>query len=240
MKLTDYFQRIYIINLPYRTDRKREINAQLKKIGLSLEHPQIDLFPAVRPDDAGYFPSIGARGCFMSHLNILRDAKKRGLENVLIIEDDLDFSPDFNSRIDAAIVELTNSNWGVFYGGGRLLSDVELSNNSELSKVNHDISIQTTHFIGFNQSIIAAMMDHLESILTRPAGHPDGGPMHVDGAYSWFRRHHQDVLTLIAVNELGHQRSSRTDIHELRWFDKTPVISVIVDAIRCTKRIMAR
>jgi glycosyl transferase family 25 len=237
MNLADYFQRIYIINLRHRTDRKREMEAQLKKVGLSLDHPQIELFAAIRPDNANGFPSIGAKGCFMSHLSILKDAQKRGLDNVLIIEDDLDFVADFNSRIDNAMHELNQHKWSIFYGGGRLQSPIEFTANSELAIIPNSVSIQTTHFIGFTRSTINAMIDHLESILSRPAGHSDGGPMHVDGAYSWFRRNKPDVLTLLAINELGHQRSSRTDIHDLRWFDKTPVIRTIANVMRRAKRL---
>jgi len=48
--------------------------------------------------------------------------------------------------------------------------------------------------------------------------------MHVDGAYTWFRRTHPTRRTWVALPELGHQRQSRTDIHPLRWYDRWPLV----------------
>jgi glycosyl transferase, family 25 len=56
--------------------------------------------------------------------------------------------------------------------------------------------------------------------------------MHVDGAYSWFRRQHPEVITLLAMPELGHQRSSRTDIHDLNWYDRSIVLRPLVSVLR--------
>jgi glycosyl transferase family 25 len=61
--------------------------------------------------------------------------------------------------------------------------------------------------------------------------------MHVDGAYSWFRRAHPQFLTVLASPELGHQRHSATDIHPLKWFDKTPVLKSLVALARKLKNL---
>lgn len=220
MDVIDYFQRLYIINLPARADRKREMQAQLVSIGLSLDHSKVQLFTAIRPKAAGDFPSIGARGCFLSHLGVLKDAERRGLERILILEDDLNFSADFQARIPRIIDGLANSEWGVFYGGYQLTSPLTKSIDSDLALVTSPEGVLTTHFIGFQRTTISLLIAYLEKMLSRPGGDAEGGPMHVDGAYSWFRRQHPDLVTLAAVPELGFQRSSRTDIHELRWFDK--------------------
>lgn len=41
--------------------------------------------------------------------------------------------------------------------------------------------------------------------------------MHVDGAYSWFRKDHPFLRTLLADPELGYQRPSRSDIFTGHW-----------------------
>ncbi len=56
------------------------------------------------------------------------------------------------------------------------------------------------------------MVDYLEAMLQRPKGSPDGGPMHVDGAYSWFRRAHPEVAAYVCTPSVAQQRSSRSDI----------------------------
>ena len=70
----------------------------------------------------------------------------------------------------------------------------------------------------------------MEELQQRPPGHPDGGPMHIDGAYSTFRVQNPDVVTLIASPNLGWQRSSRSDVTP-NWWART-----WVEAIgRCSK-----
>jgi hypothetical protein len=177
----EYFQQIYIINLAQRADRRKEMDAQLQRIGLSLKHPLVHLFEAVRPDTAGGFPSIGARGCFFSHLNILREAREQKQERVLILEDDLNFANDFVTRIDIIIGDLRQRDWGMFYGGYRATQDGSASADNGLSTVPPQQGIQTTHFVALQQPAISAAVPFLEAMLTRQPGDPNGGPMHVDG-----------------------------------------------------------
>lgn len=236
----DYFERIFIINLPARTDRQAEIAAQLKSIGVSLDDANIELFPAVRPDAPEGFPSIGARGCFMSHLGVLRTAQRLGLQRVAIFEDDLDFSADFTTRIASIIERLENTHWSMFYGGyemeqasrGRALDGLVESQPDEL--------IGTTHFVVFQGEAISAAVHYLEKILSRPAGDSEGGPMHVDGAYNWFRRANPQFKTLLVAPELGFQRASRTDIHNLHWYDTTPLVREVVAFLRLVKNTLVR
>ena len=89
MKSPADFAHIFIINLEHRADRRKEISKQLALINLNFDSPNVDLFKAIRPSDASGFESVGARGCFLSHLGVLRQAMSLG--NVLVLEDDLDF-----------------------------------------------------------------------------------------------------------------------------------------------------
>lgn len=238
--LMDYFDRIFIVNLPSRTDRQAEIATQLKKIGLSLADERVELFPAVRPDTAGDFPSIGARGCFMSHLAVLQKAECLGLQRVAIFEDDLDFVVDFNTRFRLLISQLSSRDWSIFYGGYRVESAFHVQSQQELFEAQPDEVIDTTHFIVFQGQAIAAAVRYLQAILTRPAGDPAGGPMHVDGAYNWFRRENPQFKTVLAIPELGFQRASRTDIHDLRWYDTAPLVREGVACLRLVKNALMR
>lgn len=226
MNSLDDFERIFVINLAHRADRRAEITEQLAVVGLSFDSPNVELFSAVRPIDAGGFDSIGARGCFMSHLQILRQA--RTLRNVLILEDDLDFVPGIRAAIGPALQALP-ADWGVFYGG--CLTDAA-TGNAALTPIPAQASLQNAHFVGFNGPVIGRLVDYLEAILQRPPGHIDGGPMHVDGAYSRFRADHSALRVFAAIPELGYQRASRTDIHSLKWFDRVPVVRELVQTIR--------
>ncbi|MDB5809251.1 MAG: hypothetical protein JWN94_1373 [Betaproteobacteria bacterium] len=232
MKLNDHFERIRIINLAQRKDRRTEMAEQLARVGLSWDARGVERFDAVRPTDTAGFPSIGARGCFMSHLGILRASSEA--RNVLILEDDLNFALSIGGLMEPALKALPPG-WGIFYGGGK----AELGQNGSgvVTRAPAGTRIETTHFVAFNGPVIARAVSYLEAILKRPPGHPDGGPMHVDGAYSRFRADNPDIETWVAIPELGYQRPSRTDIHAQRWFDRAPVVR---DAVAALRRLRAR
>lgn len=220
MNSINYFQQIYIINLIHREDRRDEMIVQLKEIGLSFQSSNVKLFPAVRPESAEGFSSIGARGCFLSHLSVLHDAFSNGFERILIFEDDLNFSKNFIKYIDKVIVRLKLEDWSIFYGGYFIINNKLKKNNDLICRASPSDVIQTTHFVGFQNQTIHQMIVFLEDLLSKAPGDKDGGPMHVDGAYNWFRKKYSEKLTIIAVPELGYQRSSKTDIHQLSWFDR--------------------
>ena len=236
-----YFDKIYIINLPSREHRRREIAEQFQLIGFEINASIVEMFSAVRPSGADGFPSVGAKGCFMSHLGVLKQAKLAGYSNILILEDDVDFSSDFNARINDVVLQLKQKPWNIFYGGYALTEDNELLLPSALLKlVEPTMPIRTSHFIALNRGAIVSAVDYLEAMANRLPGSPDGGPMHVDGAYSWFRREHPDMATFICYPELGHQRPSRTDIHALKWYDKTFGFSQASQFARKIKRYLDR
>ena len=113
----EIFSGCYVINLPERTDRKREILAELDVAGASIDAHRVSFLAADRPDTAGPFPSIGARGCFLSHLAALRAARDAGHETVLILEDDARFTDAFRNDADAVVTALRTRDWDIFYGG---------------------------------------------------------------------------------------------------------------------------
>lgn len=233
--LTDTFDKIYIINLAHRQDRRDEMQAELAKIGLSLQDPHIMLFTAVKPDSAGEWPSIGAKGCFMSHLGVLQHAKQSGYSNILILEDDLNFVAKFNEKLTALMQKITEKgvDWQFFYGGYEL-EPMPLASADGYQITSPGLGIRTTHFVGFSARIIPQLIDYLTAMMARPAGDPQGGPMHVDGAYGWFRKTHPQYTTVIATPELGYQRSSQTDIYALGWKDRLPIIK---DAVRMARKV---
>ena len=231
-----FVDHIYVVNLPDRTDRRREIRRQFTRVGWDPDDPQITYFDAVKPVDQGAFPSVGARGCFMSHLGVLTAAGDAGFASVAIFEDDLDFADDFAQRVDAVSTALADRDWRIFYGGYHL--ETSLSRDDIVTAVTPDTVLRTTHFVCFRSDAIARARDYLTAMLSRPAGDAAGGPMHVDGAYHWFRRAHPSLNCYAATPPLGHQRPSKSDIASGRWFDRAPALSHAVAALRRIKRIM--
>lgn len=81
--LSYYFTTIamhaYYINLDHRTDRRAEIEKELADKGISAER-----IPAFKT-------TPGCIGCSLSHIAALKRARERGLEAVMIFEDDFTF-----------------------------------------------------------------------------------------------------------------------------------------------------
>jgi len=236
MSPLSYFDRIFVINLPSRADRRREIDRQLRRIGLSLQSPLVELFRAIRPDQKGDFQSIGARGCFLSHLDVLRLARQRKYGRIVILEDDVNFAPRFEAHIADCVAALRDQPWDVFYGGYQLSRPIELTRPLALLPPDEEVGL--THFVALSNRAIVAATEYLSMMLTRPPNDPQGGPMHVDGAYGWMRRAHRELISRLAVPQLGYQRRSRTDIHALRWFDRFPVVRAAVATTRAFSNVV--
>jgi glycosyl transferase family 25 len=220
-----------IVNLPHRSDRRADLAAQLRRVGLSFDHPMVSIFPAIRPSHDGGFPSIGARGCFLSHLEILKQALAEGWDGVCICEDDLDFSSDIDARLPEITSLLSTSSWSIFYGGyGDTPMGSEIAPG--LCRIDPGQALTCTHLYAVRRSAIVELVPYLEAMLRRPDGHADGGLMHYDGALSWFRNAHPQHITLAACPAIGVQRPSRTDIHALRWFDRLPVLRALATIAR--------
>jgi hypothetical protein len=225
--LTHVFDHLYIINLPFRTDRRAGIAAQLALVGLSLDHPQVTLFPAIRPTEAGDWPSIGCRGCYYSHLGVLADAVGAGHGSIAILEDDMDWSRAFLTTPAEQARRWRDADWD-FLHAGLDKADGPVA----LATLPPDKEVLLAHFIGLRGPAIAEAHDFLTAIAGRPAGSAEGGRMHVDGAYFWYRRAHPHRMAVMAVPCLARQRSSRTDIHDLGLTDRIPVVRTLRNGLR--------
>lgn len=242
MKTTPFMKTvdaIYVINLPARADRRREMDANLRCVGLSLKEEPVVLFDAVRPENEGDFPSIGARGCFLSHLGVLRDAQSKGKNRILILEDDAVFTNAFSAIDEADASLVANADLGVFYLGGQFKGPTSSSGVGDgFVVVPPETSVGLTHAMVLTASTIEKIIPYFEAMLGRPAGDPEGGPMHVDGAYSWFRKAYPEIETLAASPFWAVQRSSRSDIFEPEnaFKEKIPFIGLM----RRIKNVVSR
>lgn len=229
MKLHEYFAGCFVINLPERTDRRRETERELERANIPLSWAEF--FPAIRPASADGFPGIGARGCFLSHLAVLRLARDRKWTNVLILEDDLAIDPLLADDPGPVLAFLQRVEWGFAYLGHVLPEDTSPGDPLRT----YSGAIETAHFFALNGPIIPRVVSFLETVLARPPGHPDGGPMHVDGAYSTFRAQNPSVVTLVTPRTLGRQRSSRSDI-TTGWKDRVFGLRTLTGLARSARR----
>lgn len=231
----DYFSLLLILNLEFRDDRRREMKNELDNVDIEI-NGNVQFFKAVRPNDKGKFSSIGARGCFESHLEMLRKAKNLGAERLLIMEDDLTIAPLFNSKMNFYIEELSDLDWDIVYFGYHMDKEYEIPDVNGYKYLPNDVPVGATHFYAVNATVIDMLIEFLEVVASREAGDPRGGPMHVDGAITTFRLQNPNVKTLIATPCLGFQRPSRTDIGETHFLDKFSLLDPLVTLLRKLKR----
>lgn len=229
------FGRVHVINLANRADRRRGMERELRRIGLSLTHPGVSLFSAVRPADAGEFPTAGARGCFESHLAVLGRIAAGPEPAGLILEDDADFTPALGPGL-AALGE-----WDMVLGlHSAMAGGWDGRAGAPLVRLMPGEEVVCAHFLAVRREVAAEAVPFLRAIAVRPFGHPEGGAMHLDGAWNWFRRARPELRALAAVPPWAVQRPSRSDIHPLPWPDRQPLLRPALDLARRVRRGLAR
>jgi hypothetical protein len=216
MKIADYFDRIYVINLPERTDRRKRVTRELRAARFDVHSDKIRFYPGVRVSDAGGFMSAGLRGCFLSHYQVIKEARDAGLSKILVMEDDLVIKPEFRRSEDGLVRALEAKAWGFVY-----LGHVLPTMKQEKSEVFQEYSgpVLLAHFYGIHSAIYDRLLEHMHGVLTWPRYDPRGSRISPDGAFSMFRQLNPDIRTLVARPSLGEQGSSASDIMP-HWFDK--------------------
>jgi len=118
------FDSVRYINLDHRTDRKENVEKELTRMGIT----NFERFPAVKREP-GYV------GALESHLNLLKEAKQRGNKNVLILEDDFEFTIP-KERFWELIDAVKNVNYDVIMlGANRGASRTKNANSTNFNKV---------------------------------------------------------------------------------------------------------
>jgi len=120
MKFNDSFDNIYVISLEKRDDRRRMVVDQMKSVGCNFEFynatdgdlidKSIDLINNIE----GW--NHNALALSMTTVKVLEDAKIKGYKSILIMEDDVKFSNDFNEYMKEVFLPDENS-WDMFFFG---------------------------------------------------------------------------------------------------------------------------
>ncbi len=235
MGLFEYFDRTRIVNLAFRDDRRVETEEEFARYGFPIQANGVQFFEASSPNEAAGFPSPGVRGCFLSHQRIIEEALASDAPNILILEDDICFSSRI-AELEASIVdELKRLDWDIVYFGHSLPIDSGVPRWEKLTKP----TIQS-HFYAINGKTLKEFSGFLERMSLRPAGHPDGGPMHYDGALNTFREQSPDISVYYYTLNLGYQRPSKTDLHQTPIFDRYKVFLPFTRIARKLKTMFMR
>jgi GR25 family glycosyltransferase involved in LPS biosynthesis len=124
MDINKYFDKIFYINLAKDVDRKNNLLAQFDKYGITnferiegvsyTQVPDKNLWRNFNKSDSKYI--LGQLGCRASKLNIIKLAKLRNYQKILIFEDDIEILEDPNVLLK--INENILNDWDFLYFGG--------------------------------------------------------------------------------------------------------------------------
>lgn len=211
MTFDDFFQKIYVINLPSRPDRLESVRTELRALNVSLDASRFTVPVAPVPEDADGFPTRGVRGNFLSHLGIIEDAHDRGYERILVLEDDAIFrsflrAPARQRRILEAVEA---QDWSMWFPGHDLRSHPA---GSPTPVYPSRAAFKWAHCYVVHRRGIRALRDYLRLVCERPSGHAQGGRMYIDGALTHFRQQQTDHVCLVSYPVLSIQKSSDTNL----------------------------
>ncbi len=139
INFNEIFDRIVCINLKHRVEKKGFMLKQAKDYNLD-----INFFEAVA------LPNNPARGCLLSHLEIIKQAKNENLTSILILEDDCKFLRE--DRLPAV-----PDDWDMLYLGGNIDAVYDNTNPDWVKG-----AIWTTHSYAISNSIFDLLITELE------------------------------------------------------------------------------
>jgi len=151
MKINDFFDKIYCINLDRRTDRWIDAQKEINKHSLN-----VDRFSGINGNPNNNEKLNGATdgdiGCTLSHYNVIKDAKENDFNQILVLEDDVIFSENLNEKF-GEYLKFLPSDWDMIYFGGN--HNKHMGNkinflNDKIIRLNETYGI---HCVAINNSV---------------------------------------------------------------------------------------
>jgi len=198
--LNEYFDWIVCINLDKRLDRWKKVSKIFNDLNLKVE--RISAVDGTK-EPKKYNLKPGELGCLLSHLNVIKIAKKTNKKNILILEDDVEFCQDAVSLFFEYEKELPNWDW-LYLGGNHALNNKYMSPlNCPIQITDHVYRVReiySTHSYAIKETIYDDIINIIENA-NRP----------LDVAYSNL---HPKLETYLLRPSLTWQYNDYSDIME--------------------------
>jgi GR25 family glycosyltransferase involved in LPS biosynthesis len=178
MKINDFVKEGFYINLDYKTERNIETIKELKKHNLD---GFIKRYNAVKAFNQTVECEYGTpewlkctSACTASHVNIIKYAKEKKLDKILVLEDDIAFINEGSespiSIIEKSLDSLSKiEDWQIIYLGGYLMPD------SILKKIDENLvsiksgGILSTHAYIMHESAYDIILNKYQTNIHVPA-----------------------------------------------------------------------
>lgn len=160
MKLDETFERVIVINLPFKIARKEKLMKHLVETGLvdpSKIVWQRSICGDWTPAPSWWGAGNGAWGCLMSHVRAAQDAVHDDLANYCVLEDDVLFHPRAAEMLEHFIREVPDD-WGQLYLGGQFLH----REPEQISPwVMRPYNVNRTHAFALSKNTIPSFLQHV-------------------------------------------------------------------------------
>lgn len=165
-KISDWFDRIYVINRPDRPDRLARFFKHIDQSEL-FDRDMVLVYPGVMGEKVtcpkDFAAGSGAWGCFRSHSNIIenvimeREVLGVGLDSILIMEDDVEFIENPLALFNQ-FMEDVPSDWDQLYlGGQHRIAPIE----TEKEGILRGISVNRAHAYALNRKAYKKVYTHI-------------------------------------------------------------------------------
>lgn len=197
MNINNFFEKTYCINLDRRPERWKQCEAEFFKHNIVVER-----FSAVDGNPNNIISKLtdGGIGCTLSHLEIFKKAKELNLKNILIFEDDVEFTDNFVDYFNKYHTQIPEE-WNLLYFGGN-------HNNLPLKKISDNISevhmTYTSHAYAVNHTIYDELivlfteLSDISDVLLSQIQQKCGKSYVFQPHLAWQRSGYSDILNVEA------------------------------------------
>lgn len=152
----DVFGAVVCINSDHQPQRWARMTARFRALGIEA---QVQRLPAVRTSERYQL------GCALSHRTAVAMAHERGLESILVFEDDAVFLDGATWVLRHSVTELFDRPWKLFYLGGFYLDKPNAlaadRPPSGAAFLRHAPGLVTTHAIAYHENVYEQILDEL-------------------------------------------------------------------------------
>lgn len=160
MRVNEFFDHVFVINLKRRFDRLISITKELEKHNIeaevieAIDGNELELPEIISSD--GLKCSSGDIACALSHSKVCKLAKERGYKNYLCLEDDAVFKNNFDFWFDLQIAQLPEDYDLVYLGGSHNGPCIRVEFAASICR---GTKIFTTHAIGVRNTIYDSLIE---------------------------------------------------------------------------------